>query len=515
VREYIKLAPANALTFSTGFIFFYWEHYNPKNGGNLHAMGEASRHQSAVNMYFGYKLEDLFIETPKYANLKEEVVESGFLSMGKFEEYVVLKAREHAKKRAVKGMKAAFKASDNCHYGIEKGAPITEEHIQSVILYTCFTLFCTAFSATFRSEYLGEPLKVVRERNKQYWWTSKLLRETVELFGTKVMDKKWKGTSFFCGMNRELAIPQYMIYLCGPTSTSSKQEVALRFGGERGIILRLSYKGYLGHGDNRLRFFDCKPLSNYKEENECLFFGGAWRIRIASVLVIRTARRYCKFSRIMFLLDVMVGGMQRRPKQVEVKPDDGVFLQHLFDCMIGIDNPDYIRYGHYIYDCFRAYTRKKQCLSIYSKLLREKYLPSFLRELILYNLTKANKKKSDNILRMQLLQIFPNLKMISIFPIHHPFSLKHFCTLYSKERLCKHGKIQRLQITLRGQRDSVMMMNLIDWLRSQYEEDIRDKIDSKYAPEYSVSFVAVDNMDRFVIEKNDQFQTSKSNEQTK
>ena len=53
----------------------------------------------------------------------------------------------------------------------------------SILLYCNFSDFCTEFSKTFRAIHAYETLTSIKERNRKYRHLSKILRETVQLFG--------------------------------------------------------------------------------------------------------------------------------------------------------------------------------------------------------------------------------------------------------------------------------------------------------------------------------------------
>ena len=181
----------------------------------------------------------------KYKNLKEEIIESGYLSLEKWRKFVELKAKRYLKMKKVKKMKAerAYNILEQykTHTGhLKKGQPITFEHLCAVILYCDFGILCTAFSATYRRENVFEDLESVKARHSEFGHFGKLLVETVLDFGINRM--KWNSqygpkpdgfeTSqgpYFCGINCKLNIGSYAIRLMGPCSTSTQRSVALNF----------------------------------------------------------------------------------------------------------------------------------------------------------------------------------------------------------------------------------------------------------------------------------------------
>eukprot|EP01083_Nonionella_stella_P120495 361118_1 len=70
-------------------------------------------------------------------------------------------------------------------YEVEKGTRLKFHHLLSLLLYTDYSKLCTAFSSSFRALSPYEPISSIKQRNSNYWWMSKSLRETVQLFGYK------------------------------------------------------------------------------------------------------------------------------------------------------------------------------------------------------------------------------------------------------------------------------------------------------------------------------------------
>eukprot|EP01084_Bolivina_argentea_P008921 16699_1 len=117
---------------------------------------------------------------------------------------------------------------------------------------------------------------------------SRILRETVEIFG---IDKEYRGASFYTGISFVMSIPSFRIRLCSPSSTSTQIEVAIKFSGRNGMILKLmKAKGW-----NSLQAFDCSWISRYKEEDERLFHGGHHPIYIQTVIIRNTNENFFKF----------------------------------------------------------------------------------------------------------------------------------------------------------------------------------------------------------------------------
>jgi len=372
MREYIALVKDSARTFATGLIFFYWPNYHPEKGlSDPRYMVDSYGPRENSNAYSGYAVSDLYIDGPRWSTLKEEAIESGHCTLHAFSNIVVFKTEEYLKTDRIRQTRTHGKAS-YFHYGFddvnevheESRIPISAEHVQSLVLYTDFTALCTAFSATFRPRFLGESLQAIKERNRSFYFMSKLLRETVECFGTKIDVSGWdygvfrsRTRRFYFGMDRQFVVPEYLIRLCGPTSTSTMPGVAARFANTRGTVIELASL------INDLCCFDCSFVSAYKEEAEHLFIGGAYRIRIASIAVYKIPK-YQKFDFELFhVFDDMLSG-----SEIESKPNvtrrGAEILRRLIKHAIGDSTAATEQEGAdvdpYLCDCFKAFTQNKR-----------------------------------------------------------------------------------------------------------------------------------------------------------
>ena len=167
------------------------------------------------------------------------------------------------KTHKVKSIEASPTATYEHHYGIQNWTVLGTANLTAIILYTDFTELSSNFTSTFRKQNAFETLSQIKERNRRYWWWSKTLRETVELFGAHAWDM---NGPYYCGMSYVMTLPALAIRLCSPTSTSVHLEVALKFAGEEGIIIQFNTSKTTGF--EYLRGFDCSFISKYKEEDE-------------------------------------------------------------------------------------------------------------------------------------------------------------------------------------------------------------------------------------------------------
>merc|ERR1712228_765567 len=127
---------------------------------------------------------------------------------------------------------------------------------------------------------------------------SKFLRELVECFG-QCSNGDWDENydlinqmfgPYFCGMNMRLNIPSFAMRLNSPSSTSKQISVAIKFSGPKGVVL--TFDNPSGLYDDQyfyLRGWDCSWIGRFgKEEDERLFFGGFFRIKVVNLRLIET-----------------------------------------------------------------------------------------------------------------------------------------------------------------------------------------------------------------------------------
>ena len=111
-----------------------------------------------------------------------------------------------------------------------------------IILYTDYTDLSRNFSGSFRKNSKYEPVQSVKKRNQKYYWLSRKLKEMIYCYGQSTRDKTGLlsrlESPLFCGMSCVLNMPSFNIILYGPTSTSIHREVATKFSGDNGLIIK-------------------------------------------------------------------------------------------------------------------------------------------------------------------------------------------------------------------------------------------------------------------------------------
>eukprot|EP01084_Bolivina_argentea_P122941 217892_1 len=229
VYSYIQEIKLKENGFNTGFIFWYWPHY-----AKLQDIEDNEYEYWNYNDFGGFSVVELYIKSAKYTHLKQEILNNNDNEVG-INEYnmVCVKAKQFMTTETVKNMKAKGTDGVDLHYGITLDQSIDLPHLMSLIFRCDFSQLCSSFSATFRKLKANETIESVKTRNQNYYWMSKLLRESVEVFGYKCK------STVYTGMGIVMEIPELRMRLCSPTSTSIYIEVATKFSGRNGMILEL------------------------------------------------------------------------------------------------------------------------------------------------------------------------------------------------------------------------------------------------------------------------------------
>ena len=344
---------------------------------------------------------------PKHKTLRDEVIESGLLGPKKWVELVDVKGRAYLASEKAKGMSSkgrGFAAGNK----MEKGTPITLQHLFAIILYCDFSNLCTAFSETFRVENVFESVESVMSRHSAFAHFGKLLVELVLEFGSN--GKNGESGPFFSGINRVLNIGSFAICLRGPCSTSTEMEVALNFAKEDGMILKLN------NDSLSARYqccFDCSWLSNYFEEAERLWIAGDEPLRIVTILVVQTAKNYNKMMRALFLFDAMISGVLLGEK-IKPRSTDYELLSNLIELTLNGDIAA-SELDSYLKDEWNLFIQRKEEIILDLHALDKGF--QSLSDLVMFNVRynwSGKAVQKDNVPKPEWLSIFPSLCTVSI-----------------------------------------------------------------------------------------------------
>ena len=212
---------------------------------------------------------------PKHKTIKEEIAQNNIYAMD-------VEAFNDAYKKAeylintssyIKMIKCTFRSSEEWYgYGIRYGAPLTINHVLSVILYTDYDALSFKFSQTFRKVRNKETKEDVLKRNLEFGQFTKHLIETVNSYGMTMAESKFNvlyhGVSF-------MYLTKFITTFNGPTSTTTKIQIAYNFAEQQksGMILELcTYEAsQYDNSSKDVRYFNCSAFSNFPNEEERLF----------------------------------------------------------------------------------------------------------------------------------------------------------------------------------------------------------------------------------------------------
>ena len=265
IISFLSFVKMSSSSFNIGLRFYYWKFYR-----NIDELPPKECRVGRIKHHSGYKIKQLFVQK-KYKSFGEEIKNYKYLHIDEYNELILKKSEIYLKSALVKKMKSKLGVSTPLHYGIKRGTPLKLNNLIALILYTDFTQLSADFSATFRAIHPAETVSSIKKRNSKYFWWSKILRETVELYGDRAKEEgndKDIDTAFYTGMSFVMSIPTFLIRLCSPISTSVQLEVAMKFAKDQGIILQLNVDKVIDGAPARVRAFDCSWISRYKEEDE-------------------------------------------------------------------------------------------------------------------------------------------------------------------------------------------------------------------------------------------------------
>eukprot|EP01084_Bolivina_argentea_P102153 183054_1 len=419
MKEYDNMNQMHESSFNIGFNFYYWCYYQSETKEDSN----------------GFAPFELYI-SKKYSNMKYEVLNNTVktLSLNKYET-AFFKAKVYLATQRARNTTADVSVNNNLHCGMKRGTPYLMRNLLSVIFYTDYSELSSAFSTTFRRLEAHEPLSSIKKRNKEYWWWSKTLRETVEYYGKD----RWNYGSnngiqgpFYTGLSFECALSEFDIKLCCPSSTSMKKEVAWRFAGDAGLIIELNND--IEKWSKCLRCYDCSWISRFKEEDERLFFGAKYRMRVSTVRIIKTNTNYELFIKPLYYLDCMVNGTEMDPNDPpNITSKDHTILSRLIKHEI--TNQTKNIYEEYVHNTFKVWCNQKTRIIIDLFYLHTSFFA--LKQLII---------SDENLINSDILKLFKNIDAIII----HSASNYYAFDLKGLAMVLEHHTQKRLQITIKS-----------------------------------------------------------------
>eukprot|EP01084_Bolivina_argentea_P047967 88416_1 len=404
VTNYVYLSKLFEYTFHTGYRMYYWKYYTKKQESNIMVWDDNINNHQNHNVY------ELCVPQ-KYTNLKDELLNNNIMTLTEFQfKRCINKANKYIYTEKATTLTATpdygvqlfeHDRNDDLHYGIKAGTPITSHHLLSVIVYTDWPDITSKFTATFRKSNVYDTISQIKQKNAEYANWSRLLRETVELFGfsysgqynnnytnqdNKIINRL-KGP-FFCRMSFTMVLPSFDIRLCSPISTSKKEEVADVFAGDHGILIQLNISIVNKFSDN-ISAFGCSWLSNYSGEFEYIFCGGGHRIRIETIKLISTNTNFTAFISPLFRFECILNG-------TDATEDHGEIVDKDLDCKQIVENLIFAnlnavqnKYPKYVNNTFRAFVHHKTQIIINLSIISKKKNHR-LSELIINSMVKQS-----------------------------------------------------------------------------------------------------------------------------
>eukprot|EP01084_Bolivina_argentea_P170121 294799_1 len=437
IKLFVKDSQMISSSFAVGLIFYYWDYYK-----NAKAEKEKQAYDENINDHSGHLINDLFVNK-KYNTFKTEILNYGFINIQQYYDDVILKASKYFATTSVKNIIA--KRDQDLHYDIIEGTPLSMPNLISLILYCNFSDLSTHFSSTFRKSRLTEPLSSIKARNSNYWWLSKTLRETVEFFGDSNDDDECEEGPYFCGMSSVMVVPEFCARLCSPTSTSKQLQVATNFCGRNGIILQ--FNNNADGFSKYLRSFNCSWISGFKEEDEHLYCGGQYRIRLESVRIAQGWKNYHEFFAALFHLDVMLtsGYLYDGKKQSESVTKETRMISLLIDHELTGNRDFGIEIDDYILETFHVYCTAKRTIffGIRDILKDWKELPNLFLNLVgehYYSESDSEEKYDENKankmigIKDKVFKLFKNLETVHLNGCDDRFSLRDLLSVWNSTK---------------------------------------------------------------------------------
>ena len=397
-----------------GYPLLYWKWYRT-------ATAEEVGNSYISNALNGYTPQEMCVH-PHFSNSKEEVLTTGLLTPKTFEVFVVKKAVEYMKTQKVKRIRCRpfVEAYDPLHTGIKDGSQLTPMHLHALILWCDFIKFRVKLIESLS----GDNLENVKSENSKFFWVSKSLRELVAYFGSDghgyCMNGMVKGP--FYSASREVEnLSGFCIGFNIPTATTKILPVTLRMAGSHGMVIKV---GNQSTHSKYQPLFDTTWISTFFEEEEYLWFGSLYPLRVEDVLIMETAASYRSIIAALYIFDAAVSGPHLDDIAVstkEMKILDFCLKYARNETMENEDKPDGV--DDYILDSVKAFCAKKRKLTLDLHAMSRR--DQSLQNMILYGVSWSESIPSDrtNIFRSELFVQFPNLAEIEMEMTGYPLNL--------------------------------------------------------------------------------------------
>ena len=371
--------------FRNDYTFYYWDYYKDLNIADM-------------DNNIGYNYNDWYIEQ-KYDNLKDEVLNNKIYQIDRYDyQEILYKATKLSQlSQCIKSMVYIEDIGDDDtnHYGINDGEIISVYHIFCILLYCDYSIFSYHFRNTFRKLNASETHKQLKERNCEFWFISKYLRECVQCFGSIIGG--YKTNKYYTSISHNTLFTKFDARFVGITSMTSQLSVITNYCindiyNKNGIILEFDI---LNTSDQTLKFLDCNIFSRFPNEDEKIFFGSKSKLKFGSIKIIENNKDYkCFIKAIEIFIDAMNGRKYERSDDGNddelIERKDYKIINKL--CEYQLDKTKNNSFPHYINQMFMNLCHLKYEVHIdlynlnkYYYGLNEKFIHSECNNLILFD----------------------------------------------------------------------------------------------------------------------------------
>ena len=275
---------------------------------------------------------------------------------------------------------------------------------------------------------------------------------------------------------------RFNVRLNGPTSTSLQAAVAMRFGGDEGIMIELNNDG--DWNSEYLRIFSCSWISSYHGEDEMLMIGGRHRMRIEGVTHLQSKTDYKLYFHALFYFDAMLNGsaMDHNTSSAIRSRDCGI-LETLIRCKLKEKGSGVV--DEYMMRTFEAFcVRRRQIVLNLFSMKRNFEKMSYL---VL--------DEGGPILNRIVFKLFQNLNAVAFITTNrspwnvHPLNLRSIATLADR-----HGAVT---FTVKADWETVYTfhINRRSWLH--WEFHVRSSMDRT---RYDITFETKTTNNKFPLD---------------
>eukprot|EP01084_Bolivina_argentea_P053493 98212_1 len=262
--------------YSYGLKFYYWKYY---------------QHSHKYIKKKNY---------PKYTSFKEELLHNATARIGCQQfKYEMHKASLHITTQCCRKRIAKPNYISTTYWGIQNNDAITVIHLVAVLIYCNYDGVQYEFSKTFRRIYPNECVASVKMRNAEFFYFTKLLYETVNIYGIICGGNENRIKRFYHGINKEMLFDSLSCNISSPFSTTSSFAVAVHFSKNVGMILELSAHAFL-------KYWNCSWLSDFGNENEKLFIGGFYPFSFVNIIQPSKGLDHSKYASCLSIIDQLM-----------------------------------------------------------------------------------------------------------------------------------------------------------------------------------------------------------------